>query len=45
MRRREFPKSLVAEHKAAVKAFFAKLALVLSGLGIGLATLVSRVFS
>ena len=42
--RREFPKSLVVEHKAAVKAFFTKFALVVSALGIALATLVSKLF-
>lgn len=42
--RREFPKSLVAEHKAAVKAFFTKFVLVVSAFGIALATLVSKLF-
>lgn len=42
--RREFPQSLVAEHKAAVKAFFTKFALGLSAFGIGLVTFVSKVF-
>lgn len=42
--RREFPTSLVAEHKAAVKAFFTKVAAVLSIVAIALATLVSRIF-
>jgi hypothetical protein len=42
--RREFPTSLVAEHKAAVKAFFTKVAAVLSVVAIALATLVSRIF-
>mmetsp|Transcript_14490 Transcript_14490/g.33727 ORF Transcript_14490/g.33727 Transcript_14490/m.33727 type:complete len:362 (-) Transcript_14490:35-1120(-) len=41
--RREFPTSLVAEHKAAVKLFFAKFAAFLSIIGISLATLVYRV--
>lgn len=40
--RREFPKSLVAEHKAAVKAFFAKVAAFVSIVGITLVTLVFR---
>lgn len=43
-RSREFPKSLVAEHKAAVKTFFIKVALVLSAVGIALVALVSKVF-
>ena len=42
--RREFPKSLVAEHKAAVKAFFTKVALVFSAFGIALGTLVMKIF-
>lgn len=44
MTRREFPASLVAEHKAAVKAFFTKFALVVSAIGVALATLVSKLF-
>jgi len=42
--RRKFPQSLVAEHKAAVKSFFTKVAVVVSILGIGLLKLVSKLF-
>jgi hypothetical protein len=41
---RKFPQSLVAEHKAAVKSFFTKVAVVVSILGIGLLKLVSKLF-
>ncbi len=41
---RDFPESLVAEHKAAVKAFFTKVSIVLSAVGIALIAAVSKVF-
>ena len=41
---RAFPESLVAEHKAAVKAFFTKVSIVLSAIGIALVSLVLKVF-
>jgi len=42
--RRAFPATLVAEHKAAVKAFFTKFALVASAFGVGLVSIVLKIF-
>jgi len=39
---REYPQSLVAEHKAAVKAFFTKVAAVGSVVGVAFATLIAK---